>query len=931
MTKTKTNCTSMQRTAKRSLQVLAAAGMLIGAGLLQSCEKEILTGQPDWLGNSIYERLSEGITTNDGQHRSFSYTLRLIDDLGYKETLSRTGSKTVFATPDDLYEKWFQEHGLTYDKLTPMQKKQLFNNSMVNNAYLVDLMSNVSGNPPQEGLCLRRETATTIFDSIPVMKVDEMPVNPMLNEEKDAWTTLREEGEDIRICKDATSAPMIHFLPSFMQKNNITAEDLSIISNGESTSTDDSWISGKKVISKEQTCKNGYVYVVDGVIEGAHNMAETLHSLPNTTWWAKALDRFTSPQEVTGATLNTYQNLVGAGSKLYELRYFNSSTNHNYVKGGALEEALNAKEVLRLDPGWNQYAVTTPGQDMHYDAAVMIVPTDSALQVWWEHGGGSDLRNRFESWDQVDHEVLATLLNVNMQESFIGSVPSKFKSVLDNTSQRELGIKTEDIVKCYMCCNGIIYLVKEVYSPDSYSSVIYPAELQANGVYSVIDHALTGNYSKYSSSYDFSPYLSAMDSRFSLIIPYNTTVSEYMGLDNTTKVFRMIDPCTFGLPIQKVMEFYYASGKVQAYQYDAMVAMDGSLTIDYTKPQIVPETIIQNRIYDLIDNNVIIGDITAAQQYYQTKAGGMLKAYKSAGVQHFEGGYQIERNETVIVPDSCIVDKGAEGNGVTYGVGCDDARGDKIMDVPMTATKSVYQILKDDFDEKGPSSKSAIFYELLAGSPLLANKSGSYDCGGSDNKNINIFDSYNYTVYVPTNNAIQALIDSKALPTWDDYNALQDDSESEDERVKAEADSLRTLISNRICDFLRYHIQDKSVAINSTSYNNDAFETGKLNPKNNRFFPLTVSADATDLTVTDYLGNTRKVVKDGGFYNKLAREYWISNKNKYTYSASKTEWAKLESSSYAVIHQIDGVLLYSNDQLKPWNAQAASKKRSRRN
>ena len=38
---------------------LAACGLLIGATAVQSCQDDVLTGQPEWLGNSIYERLQE--------------------------------------------------------------------------------------------------------------------------------------------------------------------------------------------------------------------------------------------------------------------------------------------------------------------------------------------------------------------------------------------------------------------------------------------------------------------------------------------------------------------------------------------------------------------------------------------------------------------------------------------------------------------------------------------------------------------------------------------------------------------------------------------------------------------------------------------------------------------------------------------------------
>ena len=115
------------RWSKCGVRLTLAACLLTGMGVMQSCDKDILTGQPEWLGNSIYERLQEGIDV-DGQKKSFNYTLRLIDDLGYTTLLSKTGSRTLFVASDQSYDQWFKNNswGVTsYDQLTLSQKKQL--------------------------------------------------------------------------------------------------------------------------------------------------------------------------------------------------------------------------------------------------------------------------------------------------------------------------------------------------------------------------------------------------------------------------------------------------------------------------------------------------------------------------------------------------------------------------------------------------------------------------------------------------------------------------------------------------------------------------------------------------------------------------------------------------------------------------------------
>ena len=185
---------------------LATCTLMMGAAMLTtSCKDDLLTGQPEWLGNSIYERLQE-----DG---NYSTMLRLIDDLGQTEYLSHTGSRTIFVANDSAYAEWFKKNtwGVTsYEKLTTAQKKLLLNNAMIKNAYLIELMSNgkakSDNGTPEVGAAMRRETASSIYDSVYVMKPDLFPTTP-------AWDLVRSRGKAIPIYRDMTAAPMIHFLP----------------------------------------------------------------------------------------------------------------------------------------------------------------------------------------------------------------------------------------------------------------------------------------------------------------------------------------------------------------------------------------------------------------------------------------------------------------------------------------------------------------------------------------------------------------------------------------------------------------------------------------------------------------------------------------------------------------------------------------------
>ncbi len=914
---------ALYRGRKTTLQMLTACGLLVGAFGMQSCEKDILTGQPEWLGNSIYERLQEGIEV-DGQKKSFNTTLRLIDDLGYKSTLSMTGSKTVFVASDDDYNAWFQNNAWgvsSYEQLTLEQKKQLFNGSMINNAYLLELMSNTpassEASDPEKGQCMRRATSASVWDNVPVVKVEDFPRNDSLPEDpvNTAWERMREAGRDIHVLKDATTAPMIHFLPEFMNKNNITDHDLAVISNGASESVKDSWINGKKVISREQTCKNGYVYVVSGVMESNMSMAEIIHNNPQTKTWSKLLNRFSVPVTMNKATQSEFWRLYPQYENvdsIYNLAYLNESLNRPIQTVNGVDP-LN-QTLLKFDPGWNQYRADE--LLMGNDAAVMVVPTDEALDKWFDSGAGSALKKKFGSWDAIDLQTLVKLINVNMFGSFVSSVPSKFSSMLDD-AQRPFGMKEDNIVKTYMGCNGIVYVVNDVFSPSEYSSVLYPALIEGSsdgavkGAFATIYKALQGrveggvvsDYDK-----DFTPYLSAMDSRFSIILPYSVQPSVSTSTKET--VIRYIDPCSYGLSKQYMYEFYIGStGAVNAYAYPCTVAEDGMITIssvDMILRKQVDLKIAANRLFDYIDNTTIVEDIVPGKEFYRTKAGSVIHAFTENGVRQFQGGFQMETGEKIQCLEANVFNM---NNGTTYGI-CEDADADKThVGVPLTASKTVYELLKAEKEKGGDH----MFFDLIFNQPsqckevkaLYSSKNASYYCTNTgSNYNMTVFDNYNYTVYVPSDAEMKKLNEQHILPTWDDY-------------MEAQTPEEQLEIATRIQNFVRYHIQDNSIFVGGGDAQTGLYESAKMNPETKRFYTFNIKSSGNNLSVVDNMGVEHKILP--AFYNKPCREMWIKlGSGTGGVTTVNCYQSTIESASNVVVHKVEKPLFYDAAQLTDW-------------
>ena len=860
----------------RKLKVVMM-GCLVGYGitttLIACSEKDELMDEPSWLGNSIYERL--------GDEGGYKYTLRLIDDLDQKAVLSQTGSKTLFVANDSVYDEFFRQNswGVSrYDDLSLAQKKLLLNSAMVNNAYLLELLSNVSGNPPQKGQCMRRETAASVFDSVSRIYPDQMPNTPF-------WAKYKNRREGIVLLRDNTAKPMIHFLPVFMRTNLITGDDLATLTNGVSTSISDSWVNGRKVTQSDITCKNGYIQKIDGLATAADNMMEIVHNHASMSQFASLLDRFSAPYYDDAAT-KEYNRLYNNQDSVFTLKYFSDNSNissYGSSTGGKLTTDPDGNVVdayLSFDPGWSQYMYSnTAGRDLHYDAGALLAPSNAALDEWWNKGGGKVLQDEYGQWDNVPMKVLVKMLDINLIRSFTQTVPSKFRNIVDNTTKVPIGIKTENVDSCFMGCNGVVYMVNRVFTPASYSSVSFPALIKENTM-NVIYWAIE--------KLEYEPYLNSMDSYYSFIIPTNTAMLSY------------VDPCTYGSSTSILYEFYYDRDRktVKAHRYNYDLSTHQKIE-DATPLNDATDSQVENRLRDLLDNLIVIGNIEDGHTYYQTKGGSVIKVENAGkeGLMTISGGLQIETatSETV----DTIYDQTKNGNGKSYILN---------HSLPLTSKRSLYSILNQ---RKGCES----FFNLLlnggSANTLLKSRMGSYTCA---DYNCSLFDAYNYTVYVPQNESIDQLHKQGLLPTWEDYEELANDSTGRFAEIAKDPTLLeqaRTIVANRILNFLKYHIQDNSVFVGGVPVKGVKYETSTLNPLNKRFFSVTVTADDEQMTIVDQLNNRRSVMTKDKNYNITGREYWIQN-------AQNSNNTQLYNASDVVVHQIDGPLYYEKSQLTKW-------------
>lgn len=850
-------------------------------GCFYSCNDgyELIDEDPSWLGSSIYDYLkSNGNYTN---------VVRMIDDLGYTEVLARTGSKTLFVADDDAYARFYNNRtwGVgSYEELSQAQKKMLLYGAMINNSSQVAYLSSSAG--PTEGDCMRRLTSSSAYDTVPILTPADMP-------DTKYWAYYKKAGKTIPCLEDATTAPMIHFIEAYLQNRRITNDDCNFLFNySTERQAGDANVNGVNIAEQNIRCSNGFVHKMAEVMPPLPNLANRIAQLPRAKTFSKLLDRYSAPFYSETLT-REYNRLYGTSyDSVFQKRFFSERSQPDAEGSEILNLTQDNRPVealLKFDPGWNEFysqlnASTATNVRLQQDMAVMLVPTDEAMNEYWNNGAGAVLKDRYGTWDNVPDDVLAELINVNMLNSFSNSVPSKFSTVL-NDANDELGLSKENVDSVFFACNGAIYLTNKVFSPTAYISVSFPALVNEN--MSIINWAIK--------QLDYDVYLNSQNSTYSFFIP-------------TDGALEYVDPVSFRVRQNpenpddgfqpesglQVYRFHYDPNALtedervyaSIHSYDAATGVVGDSIARASTAQ------TQNRLKDILETHIVIGSLNNSNTYYKTKDGGVIKVENPDVVNSMKvyGGWQVENDASTMNGGASVVRDGGiynQNNGKAY----------ILEDAPIqTARNSVADILAthSEFAEfKKLLDASGLLTQVVNLNPSDEQSNYRYACPSD---NINLFNTFNYTVYVPCNDSIVKMQENGELPTVED---LESPTLTEDARAQ---------LLDKVTQFIKYHIQDNSFYIGEGDLNlaGNEYSTSAYTIDGNgvlSYLKVTPVGDNTHLSVTDAMGNTRKVITSGGLYNLMAREYQFD-------VPSIESATTIRTSSYAVVHLIDGPLRY---------------------
>ena len=920
---------------------------LFCVGLLTACvdknEEVDADSMPSWLHGSIYETLQN--PQSNGLEGTFSYYLKLADDLNYKETLSRTGSKTVFPANDSAFVRFFQNNkwGVTsYDQLTQSQKKLLFYSSMLDNALLTSMLSNMMGTSSVlNGMSLRHESTVSVIDSIThIYGPAGMPANNQF------WA---KHINGLDVVYDNTKPMMVHFTRDYLLNNNITTSgevnDFKILTGSDyDASGKNVFVFGDKVINADITCQNGYIHQVKDVLVPPGNMAQVIRGDENLSYFSRMLDYFSAPY-FDQATTNSYNDWAVANGydtkdSIFQVRYLSSNSQGNSLN--ISPDNTTQQNLLTFDPGWNQYYNNegkATSADNVKDMAAMFVPDDNAIKTYFgESGPGAyimdiygDLPNTeanlAENLDALYNKqpgIVRDFVRNMQQKSFVNSVPSKFSTVT-NTATENMGMnmsylkqKSDGTYDLTIANNGVVYVLNEMIAPDELQTVMAPAKIYPD--MHVMDWCVQDT--KYL-DVDFVYYLQAISANYAFFIPDDQSFDYHVadtilghkheGMSDFNAYY--VDPTSLGSSQPVALRFTYNASKKPELQVKKFNYDPATYTVGDSLSESVSVTDVKTQLVDLLNYHTVVlssGEEVGAKHYYKTKHGGEIYVSGNTAGSTVYSGDQVD-NE-VLRPT--IERVWSEKNGHAY-------RLNGIIQTPTNSVRTTLETHEDRFSSfldlcdyfstsdardimewAGISSVAGDFGTseqeryLIFTTTYGTEKSGVANACLGDG-NVKFFNTYNYTLYAPNNDAMQKAF-AEGLPTWSQVEALYNKYEhegGEDEQPGEAADKEQAYaMINSIREFIRYHFQSVSV------YADKTVDTGKYSTFHSDDLgvaqKLTVSFSTPDkFTVTDEAGAQHVIGQSGMLTNLMTRDFWFDK-------ACTEKNNSIKTSSFCVVHEI---------------------------
>ena len=523
-----------------------------------------------------------------------------------------------------------------------------------------------------------------------------------------------------------------------------------------------------------------------------------------------------------------------------------------------------------------------------------------------------------------------------------------------------------DYKKCFdrvlLANNGVVYVMNRVITPADYASVIAPSLYSANTqvIKSVVradDKYIEGtSYNNAPLQKYYSTYLKAMQSRFSFFVPTDDGLSTY----------GYVDPMSLArgssTEAQKANYRYWRLSykntssailpvRAEAYKYDMTTGprpeTDAKQTIGGTASNISEPNsplstgsglVKKTMLIDMLDQHIVVHDtddddndqgINSRRHYFLSRAGAPVYVKNRGNKNEYgkgmqvEGGFQLQLEHDAYPENDhvCTVTEGYDmtsesngyGNGMTY-----------LLDRPMQpTTQSVYAVMKADstnyseffalcqsnFSEDQLKLAGFQTEEMAKDKSLWSAEQKKYRIFTNEGVNpanneylVRFFNNYRYTVYIPTNAAVQAarakgLMTYEEIVDWIESHLEGVDSEGQGGQLNTDDQAKAQAMITMLINFVKYHFQDQSLFVDDVTSDGE-YQTSCIDNVKNIYLSLEAKQTSNAITLKDNNGGTVQVIAP---YNILARD---ADFDKAASSGATT----IKNSSYVVLHQVNNVL-----------------------
>ncbi|MBP8067806.1 MAG: fasciclin domain-containing protein [Pedobacter sp.] len=402
-------------------------------------------GRPENLGDPIYQQLQ--------QKGNFTKFLECIDKAGYKETLSASGSWTVFAPTDAAFTKYLTDNSIA--TITPELASSIVRYSMTYDGEKVEKLTDFFSNRGfVKNTAFRRRTVyyDFVYDGT---DNNGSPIKAVASNRNGSFVNT-----------DFNNKNLPYYFTPFMGFSGLSQTDYTYFYPGSTYTGKNvgpaSIVEGMNNIIAE----NGVIHVIDRVLVPPLSIDQYIGTKPDYSVFKGLLDKFVSYNVNTDIS-HRYEVLSGKAANVYVKNYSTllafSPNNENYLK------------VDANDAQQGSYSIFAPTND-----AVNTFGKNVLLKYW----GKRNVKNLNELY-VVAPDLIRDFVNSHL---FINTVwPSKFATSLNalgDATRRSLS----DVVDKQALSNGYLYGINKSQEANVFTTVYGNVNLDPD--YSIMKQAL---------------------------------------------------------------------------------------------------------------------------------------------------------------------------------------------------------------------------------------------------------------------------------------------------------------------------------------------------------------------------------------------------------------------------------------------------------